>query len=71
MEATELTVIDEATSEASLPQACPSCDGKLSVRLSPDGIYTFCMQCHLVGRASLETDEDGGTSLQLLPSAKA
>lgn len=71
MEATELTVIDEATSEASLPEACPSCDGKLSVRLSPEGIFTFCPQCHLVGRAHLETDANGGTTLQLLPSAEA
>ena len=71
MEATELTVITEAISEASLPEACPSCDGKLSVRLSPDGIYTLCLHCHLVGRAALETDEDGATSLQLLPAARA
>lgn len=71
MEATELNVIDETISEASLPHACPSCEGKLSVRLSPDGISTVCLRCHFMGRAQLETDENGATSLELLPTAQA
>jgi hypothetical protein len=71
MLATELTVIDDTTSEAKLPDGCPACGGRLDVRLSADGVFTVCVHCHLLGRAHLVKDEDDGFELRLVPRARA
>ncbi|MDX2008590.1 MAG: hypothetical protein SFW67_00285 [Myxococcaceae bacterium] len=71
MHATELTVIDDATSEAKLPDGCPACGGRLDVRLSADGVFTVCVHCHLLGRAHLVKDEDDGVELRLVARARA
>lgn len=59
MEATEIEVIDEHTSDAKLPDACPICEGRLDVRVSPDGVFTWCGHCHLIGRGDVLRNDDG------------
>lgn len=70
MVATELNVIDENTSDAKLPDACPICDGALDVRVSPDGVFTACRQCHFLGRGELVRDGEG-MHLTLTTTAEA
>ncbi len=68
---TQLTVIDDTTSEAALPEGCPVCRGRLDVRLSAEGAFTVCVHCHLLGRAHFVKVEDEGLELELVTRARA
>lgn len=56
---TELRVINEGTAELELPHSCPTCGGALEVRISPDGVRSFCATCHTIGRPRLQQYEEG------------
>jgi hypothetical protein len=57
---TELRVISEGTAELQLPHACPTCAGSLELRISADGVRSFCAICHTIGRPRLQQYEQGG-----------
>ena len=57
---TELRVISEGTAELQLPHACPTCGGALELRISTDGVRSFCSICHTIGRPRLQQFEQGG-----------
>lgn len=57
---TELRVIKEGTAELQLPNACPSCAGALELRISAEGVRSFCATCHSIGRPRLQQYEQGG-----------
>jgi len=60
---TELRVISEGTAELALPHSCPTCQGALELRISPDGVRSFCGTCHVIARPRLQQVEDGAFSL--------
>jgi hypothetical protein len=60
---TEITFIDENTSEFQLAHACPTCDGPLEMRVSTDGARSFCARCHVIGRPVLQRDAHQGMTL--------
>lgn len=55
----ELRVISEGTAELELPHSCPTCGGALELRISPDGVRSFCGVCHFIGRPRLQQFEEG------------
>lgn len=60
----EVRVIDEATTELQLPASCPTCEGALEIRLSPEGARSFCGTCHVIGRPRVRRDPHEGLELQ-------
>ena len=67
---TEVRVIDEGTAEFELEHACPLCDGKLELRVSADGAWTFCSTCRLISHPKVFRHPEHGYSLSF-PSAGA
>jgi hypothetical protein len=61
---TEVRVISEGTAELQLAHACPTCDGALELRISPDGARSFCATCHTIGKPRVHKDAHAGYSLQ-------
>ncbi|MDP1823074.1 MAG: hypothetical protein Q8L48_07530 [Archangium sp.] len=56
---TELRVINEGTAELQLPHSCPTCAGPLELRISADGVRSFCATCRSIGRPRLQQSEMG------------
>lgn len=61
---TEVRVINTTTAELELPNACPTCDGPLELRVSPEGARTFCGTCHIIARATVRRDPHRGLSYE-------
>lgn len=68
---TELRVISESTAELLLPHSCPTCAGSLELRISADGVRTFCPVCHTIGRPRLQQAETGGFVLDFRDAGRA
>lgn len=60
---TEVRVISEGTAELQVPHSCPTCDGALELRISPDGARSFCATCHTIGKPRLHQDPHHGIAL--------
>ena len=67
----ELRVINEGTAELALPHSCPTCAGSLELRISPEGVRSFCKTCHVIGRPRLQHLEEGGFTLDFRHVAQA
>lgn len=67
----EVRVIDEGTAELLVPAACPTCEGALEIRISADGVRSFCATCHAIGRPHLSRDPHEGLRLQFKHVARA
>jgi hypothetical protein len=68
---TELRVISEGTAELQLPHACPTCAGPLELRISADGVRSFCATCHIIARPTLSQYEEGGFVLDFKDLGRA
>lgn len=56
----QLRVIGERTAELELPNACPTCAGTLELRISPEGVRSFCNICHVIASPRLHSDGRSG-----------
>jgi len=68
---TEVRVISEGTAELQLANSCPSCEGALELRISPDGARSFCAACHTISKPRLRHTPHEGFSLQFRDVARA
>jgi len=52
-------IVGEKTAEMTLPNACLTCGGAVQLRVSPDGVRTYCATCHTISKATLGVQEGG------------
>ncbi len=54
-----VNIVGDRTAEMTLPNACATCGGDLTMRLSPSGARTYCPQCHVIAKPELSWNHEG------------
>ena len=65
-----VSIVGERIAEMTLPNACVTCGGDLTMRISPDGARTYCGECHVIARPDVTWNSEGAR-LDVRPGALA